>query len=720
MNFIFRHYPSHPWIAEWTFEPRECNTAYRENCPGHFFCTQPTLGQVAPRVDSPEWIIHIPAPQNSRTTLLANGFCAYHEQRKFRCGAEVLTPEPGVLWGRFLNIPAPQLITNANLVHQEGCDWIETDASNALLKITGDVFCLVSKNRVYAEAARTAETYLEKDFEAALGKELTRRAGAVSLFEEMSHHDSLAAICVESMIKALRPAEGSIPLRWSQSSSQESQGLEINELFPLVIAWSLVDPAIAEELLLCALKIQTNAGALPVHFAPHTLYSTMEAPKPLMVKTAEKVWHVREDPVFLKTILPLLRRHLQWLLHHFDPKRRGSYSWKSPSEAIVPELYQSDLATVDLAVLLLTEIEALNRLEQQSLQQTSAMVSFENERIVLEQAIINQFWNEDNTAFSNALLRDLPTPLHGFPERVPLLWEGLPQIQKDSIIDKIRETESLAGLHGALSWKKSSMEDTAFPLLKQFVLLSALQTADPQSTMLSDFSRLTIQGFVEWQTLSLETNGSLPINPAIAAYIMNVQALHKYRYHAQGRISGFFFKVLRKARADRNDIMIVAATLLVLFCVHTYYEMRNAPPQLATLEMQLSQSYAERNAEETASACNSIIHYYPENAARAKLLKANLLMSSDAYGAAAELYQQVRTEFPDSPSAMVSLGLALQLDGHFSEAEPNYAEFCYLFDEIFPDIVRQVREFSYLMQEGFQTPPKWQEIYRYEIMHELE
>ncbi len=720
MNFIFRDYPSHPWIAEWTFEPSECNTAYRENCPGHFFRTRPIAGHVVPHVEAPEWTAEIPVPPNSRTTLLANGFCAYHERRKLQRGVEVLTPEPGVLWGRFSNTPAPQLVSSEHISQQNGGQWVETDESNALLKISGTAFCLVSRNRVFAEADRIADAYLEKDFEAALSSELARRAGAVNLFEEMSHHDSLAVICVESMIKALRPAEGSIPLRWSQSAARQSPGLEINELFPLALAWALVDPGIAEELLLCALKIQTNAGALPVQFAPHTLYSVMEAPKPLMVKTAEKVWETRNDPEFLKRILPLLRRHLQWQLHHFDPKRRGSYSWKTPNEPIVPELYQSDLATVDLAVLLMTEIDALNRLEEQSPLHASAPPSFENERAGLEHAVKSQFWNEEESAFSNALLRDIPTTLRGFPEVVPLLWEDLPQRRKDSILDKIRESGSLSGQHGALSWKQSSLADAEFPLLKQFLLLSALQTADPQGTMLADFSRQTIQGFVEWQTLSLETTQTLQINPAIAAYIMNVQAMHKYRYHAKGRVSGFLFKVLRKVRADRNDIMIIAATLLVLFCVHTYYQMRNAPPSLQTLEMQLSRAYAERNAAETARACNSIIRLYPENAAQARLMKANLLMSDNAFAAAAELYQQVRAEYPDSPSAMISLGLALQLDGRPAEAEPNYAEFCYLFDEIFPEIARKVSEFNFLMKEGFDAPPKWQEIYRYQIMHELE
>jgi hypothetical protein len=68
---------------------------------------------------------------------------------------------------------------------------------------------------------------------------------------------------------------------------------------------------------------------------------------------------------------------------------------------------------------------------------------------------------------------------------------------------------------------------------------------------------------------------------------------------------------------------------------------------------------------------------------------------------------------------MIALGLARQLLGQFEEAEANYYEFCYLFNEIFPEVVDEVNKFRYLMKEGFRTPPKWQEIYRYQFMHEL-
>jgi len=697
----------------------ECNTSVRENCGDHFFRSRETVGRIVPTVDHPEWELQVPAPQNGRINLLSNGFCIYYEQRKLKCGTEVLCPEPGVLWGRYSEIPAPVLISQERVETDGHYQWLETDTLNALLAVRDGTFCLVTKTHARRDAISVAESYVKTAFEEKIQQELDRRSGVASLFEHMSHHDSLAVICAESMFKSMRPAEGRIPHRWSQSSSSDEPMFDINELFPLATAWSHLSPEIAEELLLCALKIQTNAGALPVHFSPHTTYSVIEAPKPLLAKTVEKIWTVRKNQDFLETALPLLRRHLQWMLHHFDPKRRHIYGWKNKNEPIVPSLYQTDLVTVDLAILLLTEIEAFNRLRGHSTQPALQQPLLEEERTNLAQSIDNIFWNDAEGAYSNAYLRDKVITLHGFPGLTPLLWTGLPQTRRSAILDRMREAEVLPGQRSVLSWRQPSPDGRVFPLLQEYLLMQALKTADPNGSLLNNFSRLTIQGFVEWHTLSLEETHTLRMNPSTAAYIISMQAMHKYRYHAHAGLPGFAARFLKKIRADRADLAVVAATLLVLFCVHTYYELKESPPPLQTLQTQMTSAYAEKDVEGTLKACLAIMDHYPEDAARARLLAANILMMSGEFDQAATLFSKVREEYPDSPGAMISLGLAEQLQGNFTQASTNYYEFCYLFDEIFPDVVQEVNQFRYLMQEGFRTPPKWQEIYRYQFMHEL-
>lgn len=720
MNFIFRSYPSHPWIADWTFEPRGCNALARSNSPSQFFRALETVGRIAPSVEDPGWVLQVPIPQNSRINLLFNGFCAYFDRRKKKIGAEIITPEPGVLWGRTEGIPEVVLATDLPVQEEEGFQWLDDDDTPALLAVRNGTFCLVTKAHLQSDAQRIAGEYLGQNLEEWMEQELAARAGATALFEDMAHHDSLAVICAESMMKALRAPEGAIPLSWSQSSSTDQPEFNIDELYPLALAWRLIDPAVAEELVTCALKLQTNSGAIPVQYAPHAAHSVMESPKPLLAKTAELVWDIRQNDGFLTTIIPLLRRHIQWMLHHFDPKRRGIHCWKNRTECIVPDLYETDLATVDLTVLLLTEIEALNRLRGHSSIYHDDANPFEEEHAQLVHNLTDQFWNESASAFTNAMLRDKPQPLVGFPAFTPLLWRSLPALHKSAILVRVHESGTLPGGLSVLSWRKSAMDDDSFPIIQQMLAFFALRTADPNGNLLSDFSRITLQGFVEWHSLCLQQKVPLNINPVTAAFIMNVQAIRQYRYHARGGFTGFLFKLMRKARADRFDLVVVAATLFSLFSVRTIYNTLKSPPPLEMLEAQMHSAYANRDIPGTLENCMAIIKFHPQDASDARLMAGNISLMQQNLPAAVSLFEELRKDWPDSPGSMIALGLAYQLSGEFEKAEENYYEFCYIFEEIFPELVAEVNTFRRLMQEGFKSPPKWQEIYRYQLMHELE
>jgi tetratricopeptide (TPR) repeat protein len=651
--------------------------------------------------------------------MLFNGFCGYFTHRKRNCLAEAVIPEPGVLWGRFADIPAPVLLTDAPLAETGGFQWLESDTLPALLAVRDGAFCLITKARISSDAVQVAESYFAQDFEAYLANELERRAGAVRLFEQMARHDSLAVISPECMMRALRPPEGNIPGIWSQSPTTDTAQFNINELYPLALAWRQIDIAVAENLVRSALQLQAGSGAIPVTFSPHGSFSVLEAPKPLIAKAAEKVWQVRQDPRFLADILPPLRRHLQWLLHHFDPKRRGLHCWQNSSEPLTPELYESDLATADLTVLLLTEIEAINRLREASPDHRARPAYFTEESDALEHNLQTQFWSEDAGQFCNALVRGRVVQVQGLPAFIPLLWEKLANHQKSLVLDRIKESGTLPGGLSVLSWRKSALDDNSFPLLQQVIVLETLKTADPHGTLVSDFARITLQGFVEWHTLTIEERGTLHLDPVTAAYIMTLQETNHYRYHAKGGIPGLMLKVLRKFRTDRFDLAVAAVTLLAILSYNTMYDIMRRPPPLAALAARMNNAYVSNNGKEALASGMAIINYYPDQSARAKLLAGNILMLNNDCQQASLLLADVRKEYPDSPGAMISLGLAYQLQGRFDEADASYSEFTYLFDEIFPELVAEIQRYRYLMKEGLRTPPKWREIYRYQLMHEL-
>ena len=259
----------------------------------------------------------------------------------------------------------------------------------------------------------------------------------------------------------------------------------------------------------------------------------------------------------------------------------------------------------------------------------------------------------------------------------------------------------------------------AAPRSGSTLLFETLKTAEPHGTLISDFARITLQGFVEWQTLTIEEHGELHLDPVTAAYIINLQETHSYRYHAKGKITGRLFKLFRKSRTDRFDLAVVALTLFAILSVHTLYGIMHRPPPLAELETRMNNAYARKNSTEVLASGLGIVKHYPEQAALARLLTGNIMLLQQNYEPATLLLADVRREYPDSPGAMIALGLAYQLQGRFEEADASYAEFTYIFSEIFPELVARIQRYRLLMQEGFRTPPKWQEIYRYQLMHEL-
>ena len=719
MNFIFRNYPAHPWMTDWVFEPRNCSSTIRLNGGQHFFRSRDTVGRLGPDLNDPVWLLQVPVPQNSRINLLFNGFCAFHEKGPDKVGAEVLVAEPGVIWGRIHNIPRPHLASETPLQTGDDYEWLESGHESVYLCVRSDHFCLISKSAVFDEARRIADSYLNKDFEPELKAELDRRKGIDAVAVEMTHHDALAAICMESLMRALRPPEGSIPLEWSQSSLSDSPRLDVNELCPLALAWRMMDPETAENLVLCALRLQTNAGAIPVVYAPHTTHSVLEAPKPLLARTAEAIWEVRKNEQFLNAVVPLLRRHLQWMLHHYDPKRRGMHCWKNSTEPIFPEEYKSDLATADLTALLLSEIDAYERLSRSSSAPATTFDLFKEERGILKTNLLEQFWDADQSAFTRAFLHDIQVSENGSGAFIPLLWKDLPATYKDAVTEKMADPDALPGNLNVLSWSNSSIESNRFPLLQHFVLFLCLKEADPKGSILSDFTRVTLQSFLEWHAVSIEKNNRFHINAATAAYILNIQSARQYRYIGEGSVSGFLFRFLKKIRADLLDVLIVAGTLTGIFGTHAIYKAIRTPPALNILSAEMNNAYEEQDHRTTLKKSMQIIRYYPDEAARARLLAANIYMLHGHVEEAGRLYTELREKYPDSPGPMIALGLTCQIQGRLEEAEKHFFEFCYLFDEIFPEVVEEINIYRQTMREGFKIPAKWQEIYRYQLMHEL-
>jgi len=719
MNHIFYQYSSQDWLSSWTFKSMGSGTSAYEKNGILFFRTLKETGRISPDIGMPPWTLQFPLPKDARIQLLFNGFCSYLFRRRKQWAVEALVPEPGVLWGRFSNIPAPVLMAPNPPEETEGFQWLEADPVCALLAVRNNSFCLITRFHVFREAQRLAEHYLEQDFEEALREEYKKRAGVGRLFEHMKHHDELAAFSAECLMRGLRKPEGNLVLHWSQSSSSDRPLFSINELYPLVLGWRYIDISVAEELILCALKLQANTGALPHECRPHGSCASIQAPKPLIVQAAEKVWLVRKDPAFLAQCLPSLRRYLQWALRHFDPKRRNLHCWQSAGEAFDTAPFQSDTATPDLTALLLCEIDAFNRMSANAAgADTATEPAFAEEREILVNNLLTVFWDDETNQFSNAYVHGKRRTISGFPLFVPLLWPGLPKNLKQAVLDRIAESDHLPGGQSVLSWSRSAMDKGTFPLLHQVITLEALRTADPSGQIFNGFVQLSLEGFIEWHS-RMESAPPDVLDPPTAAFILNLQETRSYALNRGGRVINFLYRLKQKTKADRTDMAIIGVIAFSLLAIHALYRVAEAPESYESLKAMTITAYDHHDWVPAFKNCLKIIKYYPDQSAEAHLMAANIMLIHELPEKAEPFFAYVREKSPDSPSAMIGLGLALQMQGKFSEAIKQYDEFIYLFDTIFPELVDKIRTYRGLALEGFKRPPSWKNIYSYPIMHEL-
>ena len=100
----------------------------------------------------------------------------------------------------------------------------------------------------------------------------------------------------ESLTRRLRSRTASIHGLWSATDGFNEETFSLNELYPLVHAWTLVDPATALELIRTALSLQQSTGGFPA-WITHRGVMSPAAPWPLIAQAFEHVWESGEhDP----------------------------------------------------------------------------------------------------------------------------------------------------------------------------------------------------------------------------------------------------------------------------------------------------------------------------------------------------------------------------------------------------------------------------------------
>jgi tetratricopeptide (TPR) repeat protein len=710
MKNVFTDYPDAPWKQGWKFlsGPADLTPFVTRSIPG-------ALGRTGEN-----WTLQLIAPEAPCTCrLLSNGFSISARKDPEKNRMDVLVLEPSVLCGTASGLPMPQLTSATEIKTNNGSVWTQSGSLTVLLLQQGQRFALVCGELTPEHALVKAETALELDFEARVQNETEERQNISRLFSVNPRHNPPVALAAENLSARLRERTPAIHGLWSEAEGFASATFSLNELYPLVRAWGLTDPAVALELAQTALSLQQSSGGFPSWIEAGGVISPA-APWPLIAQSFELAWQHSRNPVLLKKHLPALRKYVLWAVRRFDPHRDSVPTWQSEQELLVPQPFERGKATPELTVLLIAEMEAVLRLDKESEHPGNATASLTEERDQLIRTLNTIFWNPAAKAFSNAWKDGHYLHEPSFGSFMPLFWRGLDKEKQTALLERFEETHGFPGHHPPASWKQEEIDDTAhLPAIHQFMTLEALRNTG--GNLLPLFVRRAREGFAAWfERESIEAargNGTgspaYALGPVTAALVLTVQAEFE---HTASRAPSAARQILQwshRLRISKTDLRIASVFLLAILIIHLAYTLpRSRDTNSRVAEAALN--YQQGRYTDALRICR----HYPHHAL-SRFLHANILMLGERPDQAEELYRQALTQETESPSALFGLALALQMNGELKQAEKRYNDFIDIYETRHPEAAELAYEFLQLTREQFSKPPRWRRVYVLPMMNDL-
>ena len=710
MQNVFTDYPGVPWKQGWKFL-----SGPEDRAP---FVTVADSGALIGPCG--EWTLQLIDPAVPCTTrLFSNGFSIGARKNPEQNRIDALVIEPGLLRGTVSGLPMPQLTTKAEIKENNGSVWAQSGHRTVLLLQQDHRFALVCGEFTPERAQIKAEAALEENLDVRIQSETEERKNVSRLFSVNPRHNPPVALAAETLMTRLRDRTPALHGLWSTAEGFANETFSLNELYPLVRAWSLIDPPVALELAQTALTLQQGNGGFPAWVEAGGLTSPF-VPWPFIAQSFELAWQSSRDLALLKKHLPGLRKYVQWAVRRFDPHRDLIPAWQSEQELFVPESFERGKATPELTVLLIAEIEAVLRLCEEDENSGAATESLVEDRDQLVKTLNTIFWNPVGKAFSNVWKDGHYLHQPSFGSFTPLFWRGLDKEKQTALIEDFEETHGFPGHHQPSSWKQEEIDDTAhLPAIHQFIAFEALQNAGGTALML--FVRRAREGFSAWfereciEAVRGETAGApaYALGPVTAALILTVQDEFEREAAKAPSAAQQILQWGHQLRIRKTDLRITAVVLLSILIVHLAYTLpHNRDTNARVAEAALN--YQQGRYTDAMRICRR----YPNNTL-SRFLRANMLVLAERPGQAEELYRQVLTQETESPSALLGLALALQMNGKFAEAEKRYADFIDIHETRQPKAAELADEFMQLCREKFGKPPGWKRVYALPMMNDL-
>lgn len=292
----------------------------------------------------------------------------------------------------------------------------------------------------------------------------------------------LLAAAVDSLLTRLRPPVGVIAFPWS-ASDVGYPAMATADVFPLVRAWSVLQPRTAAGLLKAILSAQREDGSLPAVLRPDGLHDATFEGWPMLAQAALLAWQAAPSRDFFDFVLPRLHRHLQWVIRHFDPEQSALPLWPDPQESFLPATHDERVATADLPAFLCAEIDALTELSAAVAVGGIPLHDLERYRLRLQETLTGFFWNESSRLFKDRQIEGPAIARETLSATVPLLVASLPEEFTQPVAERLTQADHFLTARGWQSWLPWPSDTEAPPILPahQLLLFTALERHAPDA-----------------------------------------------------------------------------------------------------------------------------------------------------------------------------------------------------------------------------------------------
>ena len=710
----FNEYPKYRWIEDWSIQA----TIRHEPAP-YSHEIKASLGPIGTLVIDKSMSVSLLLDMEMGDQIIHLCDSLLIQSSNNKSSIELLILQSGVLYGRILKRRAPTL-TGKKIHHEhDQLSHIELDKNQLIYHREQNYFCcMILPHDTPNTTELIKETYAI-DFDQELQKRLSIRTNQLPYLNQSNYHNILVLLCMEKMMSSLQPATEKISGLWAISDEANPTILKMDTFYVQILAWIPLNIDIATQMLQTIFEIQTSSGSVPSEMKISGVVTSVAAPKPILCMICEAVLKHQKDNALAESLLPKLIRYLRWIVSHFDPTHQGLHSWRNQTEMLIPTITTPAQVTADLTALLLNEIESFNRICLMADAEAELPKDLSNIQDQLKSNLKHLFWNKTDQDFSNAFIRDEQISIKGTHSLLPMLCNTIIPSSRDIMLERLKNGEITDNSINIATWKKIDLSDNSLSVIDKILFIKTLRKFNQAGTVVHNYIRLAMSGFVDWFISLNENKTGLNISQKNAAYVLQINQEYERNYRTSTPWINKIIRRLKKERVDRIDFAIVGITILLVLCIRLIYSLDATPAPYSSLETEMVAALNELNVQHVYDSAEKIIAAYPDQSSLARLYIANIYLQANKLNRALSQIEYVREIHPDSPGPMLIHAMTLHHMKRYSEAAQLYYEFCYLFDEIFPNIVKEASLYRFLIDENLELPQNWTQIYKYRILHEI-